>query len=102
MASPDPFYQRSEAFVTFANSFLHKARDMEVAASAAHAAARYSAWAIANASASADEVRAKKDEAIGKFLNGYRLFLEQNFEDYIAHFDQYYPGRAANSNTPEG
>jgi len=35
------------------------------------------------------EMKAKRDEAIQYFVEQYRNMLEDNFDDYIEHFENY-------------
>ena len=93
MTKQDAFFERSKAVVDLLNDQKNVGvREIEVAASAAHGAARYSTWAFANTTLTVRELEARKAQAIEQFTNGYREMLEEHFADYIANYSTYYPG----------
>lgn len=87
----DPhFYDRADAHIHLSNDQIDdEATRGKVSASMLYAAARFNAWVSATGFDSDTEMRAAKSETIEYFVGQYRAMLEENFDDYAAHFEKY-------------
>ncbi len=91
MAEPaDPtFYERSDAHIRLANQQQESVAGPRVAASMSFATARFNTWLCANMYGSADEMRRRRDEAIGQLTDHYNQMLKDNFDQFIKDYDTY-------------
>ena len=91
--TPDErFYERADAIIHLANGQSDHTGRGKVSASLLYAAARFNAYVSACGFASAEEMRAAKQETLAYFAREYRVMLEENLDDYIEHFDRYMGG----------
>lgn len=82
------FYARADKHVNLANEHLQSGdRVGETCGSLVYAASRFNAWMIATSCGSSEELQAKKAKELEFFTEQYREMLEQNLDDYIAHFE---------------
>lgn len=92
-ASPDipqAFFDRADAVIALANRQVGQGQPRgDVSASTLYAAARFNAFTTAAAHRSAEGLAADKAEALDYFTAQYRAMLEENLDDYVAHFDRY-------------
>ncbi len=86
----DEFYDRADAHIQLANEQLSRtAARGTVSASFMYGVARFNAWICACGRKDAQEMGESKAESIDYFVAQYRKMLEENFDDYIEHFDRY-------------
>ena len=85
----DTFYDRADAHINLANQQSEKAPIGRVSASMMYAAARYNAWVSASGFRSGEDMAKARAETIDYFVQGYRLMLEQNLDQYIENFGAY-------------
>ena len=83
------FYDRADSLINVANEHCSSVGRGKVSASFMYATARFNAWVSACGFESADEMNQRKAEAIEYFVAQYKTMLEENLDDYIAHFDRY-------------
>lgn len=88
MSSTERFFERADAHVKLANSHVASGDHVgETCGSFVHAAARFNAWMVATSCRSSEELQAQKEERLAFFTEQYKQMLEQNLNDYIAHFE---------------
>lgn len=87
----DAFFERSKAVIELCNQQLAQARDIEVAASAAYGAARFSLWSMGRTTLTRREFEARKAEAIASFTKGFGEMLEEQYQDLLDNYDTYFP-----------
>ncbi|WP_337185434.1 DUF3144 domain-containing protein [Phenylobacterium sp.] len=85
----DAFYKRAEAHINLSNDQLDHAPREGVYASMMFSTARFCAWASASGFVSGESMKAKREETVEFFMNGFRQMLEGNLDAYIANFDDY-------------
>ena len=83
------FYSRADAVIHLANAQLSDVGRGKVSASCMYATARFNAWVTACGHASAETMAASREETLAYFTSQYRAMLEENLDDYIAHFAAY-------------
>ena len=90
----DAFYNRADAHIRLADDQLKEVEGPgKVSASILYAAARFNAWTSARGFASAEHMAAAREETLKYFCEQYRLMLEENFNDYVTHFEKYIEGK---------
>ena len=85
----EDFYHRADAHIRLSNEQLANGTRGKVSASMLYSVARFNAWLTACGFATAEDMKAKRDETIEYFANEYRQMLAANLDDYIANFDHY-------------
>ena len=85
----EKFFNRADAHIQLANEQLADAVRGNVSGSLMFAAARYNAWVSATDLQSSKELQNKKEALMDYFLSQYKSMLEHNFDNYIAHYDDY-------------
>ena len=88
----DGFWDRADAHINLANSACNSAAAGKVSASLLYAASRFNAFVVASNSPSAADLRDRREEAVEYFTTEFRKMLEENFDDYIEHFEKYVSG----------
>lgn len=93
-ATDDTFYDRADAHIELANQQIDQRQELgKVSASLTFAATRFNAWMSARSFKSAAEMTAAREELLKYFCEQYRMMLEDNLDDHIAHFDRYMLGK---------
>ena len=85
----EDFFDRADAVIHLANDQLSGVSRGKVSASCMYATARFNAWVTACGHDSAEGIAAAKEETLEYFSRQYRAMLEENLDDYIAHFGKY-------------
>ena len=85
----DQFFDRADAVVNLANTFLEQVTRGKVSASLLYATARYNAWVSACGFENGSDMRDMKEETIEYFVQEYRKMLSENLDDYIENFEGY-------------
>lgn len=86
----DHFYDRADEHIELANGQIDAtATRGKVSASMMYAAARFNAWVSATTHGGAEQMRADRDERISFLCDQYRRMLTENYDDYVANFDDY-------------
>jgi hypothetical protein len=86
----EQFWKRADAYINLANEQSDHAKRGEVNASFTYACARFNAFTITSEAPSAQALRDAKAKALDHFTAEFRKMLEDNLDDHIAHFDQYF------------
>ena len=86
METDPKFYERADAHIHLANDQIGEITRGKVSASMLYATARFNAWVSACGFASGNEMAKARGETIDYFVAEYRKMLEENLDDYIAHF----------------
>lgn len=86
----DKFYQRADAHISLSNEQISEdvSRNI-VSSSAMYSAARFNAWVSACSCENREEMKSDKEEVLEYFVSEYRTMLNENFDDYIEHFNKY-------------
>ena len=93
-ATDQAFYDRADAHIDLANQQIESLQDLgKVSASLTFGASRFNAWMSARSFKSGEEMAAAREELLKYFCEQYRMMLEDNLDDHIAHFEQYMLGR---------
>ena len=93
-ATDQAFYDRADAHIELANQQIEKREDLgKVSASMTFGTTRFNAWMSARSFKSGSEMAAAQEELLKYFCEQYRMMLEDNLDDHIAHFEQYMLGR---------
>lgn len=85
----DQFFARADAHIQLSNDQLQDIGRGKVSASMMYAVARFNAWTSACGFQSSEEMSGAREETLDYFAAEYRKMLEENLDDYIAHFDRY-------------
>ena len=85
----DDFYNRADAHIHLSNDQLKDTGLGKVSASTMYGLARFNAWVSARGFKSADQRAEAREETIEYFTTQYQKMLEENLDDYIAHFNNY-------------
>ena len=85
------FYNRADEYIALANKHINEthARPALVNNSLMYASARFSAWIVAASFTNADDMKADKANAIEFFTSKFKEMLEEHFDDYASHYDEY-------------
>jgi hypothetical protein len=86
------FWKRADAHIDLANTQCGSVSAGKVSASLLYAASRFNAFVVASQISSAAELRDRREEALEYFTREFRKGLEENLDDYIAHFEDYTKG----------
>jgi hypothetical protein len=86
----DKFWKRADAYIHVANEQSDHAKLGEVNASFTYACARFNAFVITSEAPNAQELRNAKEKALEVFTAEFRKMLDDNLEDHIAHYEQYF------------
>ena len=89
------FYERADSLINVANEHCASVGRGKVSASFMYATARFNAWVSACGFESSEEMKQRKTEAVEYFVAQYKSMLEENLDDYIAHFSRYMQAREA-------
>lgn len=86
----DKFYERADAHISLSNKQISEdvSRNI-VSSSAMYSAARFNAWVSASSCENREEMKSDKEEVLEYFVSEYRTMLNENFDDYIEHFNKY-------------
>ncbi len=87
----DEFWQRADEYISIANNQSKSESSGKVGSSLLYAAARFSAFDVATSSASAEEMKTEKDEAISFYVEQFRKMITENMDEYIANYESYNP-----------
>lgn len=86
----DPkFYNRADSFIRLANEHGNSIGRGKVSASFMYGMSRFSAWVTACRFDNAEEMKEARNEAIDYFVAQYKAMLEENYDDYVEHFEKY-------------
>ena len=85
----DGFYKRADAHIDLSNNQLQDAGRGKVSASMMYSLARFNAWISACELESPEQMIEAREQTVEYFTAEYRRMLEENFNDYITHFNQY-------------
>ena len=85
----DLFYNRADAHIHLSNEQLADASPGKVSASMMYGLARFNTWISACSFQTAEQMVEARDQKIEYFTTQYRKMLEENFDDYIEHFNKY-------------
>jgi hypothetical protein len=91
----DKFWKRADAYIHLANEQSDLAKLGEVNASFTYACARFNAFTITSEAPNVEALKDAKARALEHFTAEFRKMLEDNLDDHIAHFDQYFKRKAA-------
>lgn len=92
-ATDQSFYDRADAHIDLANQQIESLQDLgKVSASMTFGASRFNAWMSARSFKSGAEMAAAREELVKYFCEQYRMMLEDNLDDHIAHFARYMQG----------
>ena len=83
------FRARADAFIHLANEQREKAENDSVNASLIYAATRFSAFIVASAADSAEEMKADRAAAVSYFTEKFREMLRENIDDYLGNYEDY-------------
>lgn len=82
------FFQNAGAHIDLSNTQLQNAVPSQVVAAMIHATARFSAWAWAVPSTSAEHFESQRQLAIDTFVADCRRQFEEHFNDHSRNFDR--------------
>ncbi|HIQ28814.1 MAG TPA: DUF3144 domain-containing protein [Sulfurovum sp.] len=84
------FYKRADTHIQLANSHINETcPPADATNSLMFASSRFNAWITAMGFKNAEDMKAEKDEVIDFFANQYKYMLEENFDNYVANFEQF-------------
>ena len=82
------FYDMADAYISLANTQLNETKPSRVSAAALFAASRFSAFVIAAAAGSKEQMIVEKEAAIAYFMSQYESMLRENLDEHLARYDQ--------------
>ena len=86
----DEFYERADEFINLANEKINPAIGRgKVSASFMYGMARFCSYVSATNCDSKEEFISEKNGAIEYFQDQFRKVLEENYDDYIEHYEKY-------------
>ncbi len=85
----DQFFDRADAVINLANTYLEQVTRGKVSAPLLYATARFNSWVSACGFENRDDMEEMKEETIEYFVQEYRKMLDENLTDYIDIFDKY-------------
>jgi hypothetical protein len=85
----DKFFDRADAHINLSNDQMKGMERGKVSASMMYALARFNAWVSACGFESAEQMSETRGEIIDYYTTQYRKMLEDNIDDYVAHFSKY-------------
>jgi len=83
------FQERSDEFIAVANQQNNETEVENVNSAILFSAARFNVFSTSRQFDTVEKLEADKQEVIKYFTQRYTDMLEQNFEEYISHFDNY-------------
>ena len=83
------FQERSDEFIAVANQQNNETEVENVNSAILFSAARFNVFSTVRQFDTVEKLEADKQEVIKYFTQRYTDMLEQNFEEYISHFDNY-------------
>lgn len=83
------FYDCADIFIEEANKQLSEKKKDMVAEAMLYAAARFESYARSCKHKSGEVLRQEREQIVEEMISEYKLFLEENLDDYIEHFDSY-------------
>ena len=86
----EQFWKRADAYIRVANEQSDLVKLGEVNASFTYACARFNAFTITSEAPNVQALKDAKGRALEHFTAEFRKMLEDNLDDHIAHFDQYF------------
>ncbi len=86
----DRYIERVDAFIKQANQFAEAEGADSVSSSLLYAATRFSAFNASRKYTQADKLAQDKTEALKYFSDIFRKMFQENMEDYIKNFDNYF------------
>jgi len=86
----EEFWKRADAYIQLANGQSDLANFGEVNASFTYACARFNAFVITSEAPSVEALKDAKARALEHFTAEFRKMLEDNLDDHIAHYGQYF------------
>ncbi|HVZ29990.1 MAG TPA: DUF3144 domain-containing protein [Asticcacaulis sp.] len=82
------YYEQANAHIELSNSHLQQAIPGQVLSAMIHATSRFGAWAWAASSASAEDYKARHDQALNGYLDECRRQFEDHFNEHARDFDR--------------
>ena len=89
MPAEKTFQERSDEFIAVANQQNNETEVENVNSAILFSAARFNVFSTSRQFDTVEKLEADKQEVIKYFTQRYTDMLEQNFEEYISHFDNY-------------
>ena len=86
----EKFWKRADAYIHVANEQSDTAKLGEVNASFTYACARFNAFVITAEAPNAQALKDAKAKALEYFTAEFRKMLEDNLDDHIANYEQYF------------
>ena len=83
------FQERADEFIAVANKQNADTEVENVNSALLFSAARFNVFSTSRQFDTVEKLEADKQEVIKYFTQRYTDMLEQNFEEYISHFDNY-------------
>lgn len=85
------FFERADKLISLANKQIDKETTPgKVSASFMYAVARFNSWLSAQGFKDSNEMKESREETLNYFVAEYRKMLEDNLDDYIDNFDDYF------------
>ena len=86
----DEFYERADEHIHLANDQVSPEIGRgKVSASFMYGMARFCSYVCATNCDSKEEFISEKSDAIEYFVDQYRKVLEENYDDYVEHYEKY-------------
>lgn len=82
------FFQNAGAHIELSNQQVRDAVPSQVVAAMIHATARFSTWAWAVSSESAEQFESRRQQALDGFLADCRRNFEEHYNDHSRNFDR--------------
>ncbi|OUR88983.1 hypothetical protein A9Q92_01770 [Methylophaga sp. 42_8_T64] len=83
------FQERADEFIAVANQQNNETEVENVNSAILFSAARFNVFSTSRQFDTVEKLEADKQEMMKYFTQRYSDMLEQNFEEYISHFDDY-------------
>ncbi len=83
------FWDRADAILNLANQQCDTVPRGQVSSSLLYSAARFNAFVVASHAKDSAKMAADRDEAVAYFTAQYKMMLEENLDNFIAHYDEY-------------
>ena len=90
----EQFWKRADAYIHVANEQSEQAKLGEVGASFTYACARFNAFTVTAEAPNVETLKEARARVLEHFTAEFRKMLEDNLDDHIAHFDQYFPRKS--------
>jgi hypothetical protein len=85
------FYHRADEYIQLANTQIKTGNPGRVSASMLFAVSRFNTWISARGFNNAVDMKSAKTERVDNFVKLYKEMLEENYDDYVDHFEDYIP-----------